>query len=233
MQKTDESEASWLIPATGSFTNEPLRLRIAAVIRDAILNGDLEPGTQLTELGIAEQFDVSRAPVREAIRILAKEGLIETEPYRGSRVKSIDRRDVEEVYSLRRVHESFAIERIVDGRTAEDLRPLTEICDRMRAHAAQRDMRAVSLEDERFHRTLIELADHGLLLAIWNELSLRVRQIMSLRNLQIEDPDRLADNHEAIVEALAAKDLDGALRLVRVHVTEGAQLVVDAWAERS
>lgn len=211
------------------FTNEPLRLRIAAIIREAILNGDLEPGRPLTELEIAEQFEVSRAPVREAMRILANEGLIETEPYRGSRVRVITRRDVEEVYGLRRVHESFAVERIVDKCSADDLRGLLEICDRMRKHAERRDMQAVSLEDELFHRTLIELADHQLLLTIWNELSLRVRQTMSLRNLQLEIPERAAQNHVAIVDALADRDLYRALALVDAHVSEGAQLVISCW----
>jgi DNA-binding GntR family transcriptional regulator len=229
----NDSEGRLAIPAIIGFTNEPLRLRIAAIIREAILNGDLEPGRPLTELEIAEQFDVSRAPVREAMRILANEGLIETEPYRGSRVKVITRRDVEEVYSLRRVHESFAVERIVHKCSANDLRTLSEICKRMREHAERRDMQAVSLEDELFHRTLIELADHQLLLTIWNELSLRVRQTMSLRNLQIEVPERLAENHLAIVDALADRDLKRALALVDAHVSEGGQLVIDCWNEEA
>ncbi|MEX2500912.1 MAG: GntR family transcriptional regulator [Trueperaceae bacterium] len=221
------------LPRQVEFTNAPLRLRIASVLRDAILEGDLRPGAPLTETALAEQLEVSRAPVREAIRILAKEGLIDSEPYRGSRVRTLDRRDVEEVYSLRGLHESFAVERIVQGSAPDGLDDLTEICERMRRHADAGDMRAVSAEDERFHRRMIELADHTLLASIWAQLSLRVRQIMSLRNLQIEDPHRVAENHVLIVEALRSKQLDVALERVRDHVREGTQLVIDGWSDPS
>ncbi len=226
-------EPSNPLPRSVEFTNAPLRLRIAAVLRDAILDGDLRPGAPLTETALAEQLAVSRAPVREAIRILAKEGLIDTEPYRGSRVRPVERRDVEEVYSLRGLHESFAVERIVERCAPEAVDVLDEICERMRRHADGGDMRAVSAEDERFHRRMIALADHRLLAEIWDQLSLRVRQIMALRNLQIEDPHHVAENHVRIVEALRAKDLDLALERLRAHVREGTQLVIEGWTDAS
>jgi len=230
---SNELERGPTLPAAGEFKSEPLRLRIAAVLRDAILDGDLRPGTPLTETALAEQLAVSRAPVREAIRILAKEGLIDTKPYRGSLVREVTRRDVEEVYGLRRLHESFAVERIVQRHATTDLDRLVDVCTRMRGHAEQGDMRAVSVEDDRFHRVLIELTDHELLLTIWIQLSHRVRQIMSLRNLQIEDPHRVVANHVAIVDALRAKDLEAALGHVGRHVDEGSELVVEGWVDAS
>lgn len=230
---SNEVEAGPTLPAAANFKSEPLRLRVAAVLRDAILDGDLRPGTPLTETVLAGQLAVSRAPVREAMRILAKEGLIETRPYRGSLVRTITRRDVEEVYGLRHLHESFAVERIVRRHATADLARLEEVCTRMRGHAEQGDMRAVSVEDDRFHRVLIELADHELLLTIWIQLSHRVRQIMSLRNLQIEDPHRVVANHVAIVDALRAKDLEAALGRVAKHVEEGSELVVEGWVDAS
>lgn len=213
------------------FSNAPLRSRVAAVLREAILNGELAPGAALTETLIAEQLQISRAPVREAIRTLAKEGLIVSEPYRGSRVRAITRRDVEEVYGLRGLHESFAVERILARGDAARFEPLVEVCDRMEAAAEREDMKAVTAEDDRFHRQLIELADHTLLASIWSQLSLRVRQIMSLRNLQMRDPRAVAANHRAIVDALRAGERDQALRRVREHVQSGAELVIDGWEE--
>lgn len=217
--------------ASLEFTSEPLRLRIAAVLRNAILDGDLRPGEPLIETALSEKLGVSRAPIREAMRILANEGLIETEPYKGSRVRTITRDDVEEVYSLRRLHEGFAIEQILKYRDQRDLHKLRGTCERMLAHAARGDMRGVSAEDDLFHSTLIELADHRLLLEIWLQLSLRARQIMSLRNLQLEDPERVAANHMAIVEALEAERLGQALELLGAHIEEGAQLAIDGWGE--
>lgn len=219
------------LSSTPEVTNAPLRLRIAAVIREAILDGDLPPGTALRETALAERLEVSRAPVREAIGVLAKEGLIDSQPYRGSRVRIIERRDVEEIYGLRGLHETFAVERIVGRGDDCDLSELEDTCLRMRSHADRGDMRGVSVEDERFHRSLIEAADHRVLLGIWTQLALRARQIMSLRNLQIEDPHRVAANHVAIVEALKERRLEVALERIHEHVREGTQLVVDGWEE--
>lgn len=219
------------LPSSVEFTNAPLRLRIASVLREAILDGDLRPGTPLVETALAERLEVSRAPVREAIRILAEEGLIETAPYRGSRVRPIERRDVEEVYELRGLHETFAVARIIERSDACDLSELEATCGRMSEHASRGDMRAVSAEDDRFHRLLIEAADHRLLLSIWTQLALRARQIMSLRNLQLKDPQQVATNHAGIVDALKARRLETALERVREHVREGTMLVVDGWGE--
>lgn len=212
-----------------ALTNSPLRYRVAEVLREAILSGDLPPGATLTESAIADQLQVSRAPVREAIRTLSKEGLIVSEPYRGSRVRTVRRRDVEEVYGLRGLYESFAVKRIVRLRDGSDLESLVETCDRMGEHAEQGDMKGVTREDDAFHRLIIELADHELLLATWTQLSFRVRQIMSLRNMQMQDPRRVAANHRAIVSALKNGKLDEALDRVREHVHAGSELIIDGW----
>lgn len=226
---SSDPDSTRILPDAMAFTNAPLRYRVADVLRDAILNGDLTPGTPLTETAIADQLQISRAPVREAIRTLAKEGLIVSRPYRGSRVRAVRRRDVEEVYSLRGLYESFAVQRIVELGDERALEPLVETCARMSEHADRGDMKGVTHEDDRFHRLVIELADHELLLATWTQLSFRVRQIMSLRNLQMQDPRRVAANHRAIVEALRAKNLGESLERVREHVHAGSELVIDGW----
>jgi DNA-binding GntR family transcriptional regulator len=214
----------------GRLENAPLRQRIADILRDAILSGDFKPGEALTEASIAEQFQVSRAPVREAIRVLAKEGLIESVPYKGTTVRTLTPKDIEEVYSLREQLEAFAIRRIIESGDA-DLALLDAICQRMRAAADEGDMHTVSLEDERFHKTMIQLAQHDLLASLWNTLSLRVRQIMALRNAQNQNPQEVAGNHPPIVEALRQRDLERALELNRVHVTSAADLVLEGWPQ--
>jgi DNA-binding GntR family transcriptional regulator len=93
------------------ISNVPLRQKIVDVLRDAILSGELKPGQALVETTLASQLGVSRAPLREALRTLGKDGLVETVPYRGTTVKTLSRKDVEEIYSLRGLHEAFAAER--------------------------------------------------------------------------------------------------------------------------
>lgn len=214
------------------LTNEPLRHRIAAVLREAILSGDLLPGQALTEMQIASQLGVSRAPVREAIRILGRDGLVESVPYRGTTVRKLTRQDIEEVYSLRLVLETFALRRIIEGSLMDDVEPLKAICRSMEAHARSRDLKGLNLDDEAFHETIIQSANHQLLASTWSSLGLRVRQAMSLRNQEFPDPAEVASNHRPIVAALAAKDLELATKLLEDHIRSGAELYVEAWGDR-
>ena len=213
------------------FSHEPLRARVAAVLRTAILDGSLPPGTPLIEQAIAEDLDISRAPVREAIRTLSQEGLVESVAYKGSRVRVPSSRDVTEVYSMRGLLERFAVRRILASAATDGdrLAELCAVCDAMEGRAAADDLRGVSAEDERFHRTLIRLADHDLLLDLWSHIALRARHIMGLRNAQLRDPRQVAANHRAIVASLASGDLEGTLRLVSGHIDAGAQLILDDW----
>jgi DNA-binding GntR family transcriptional regulator len=212
------------------LANLPLRSRIAEVLRDAILRGELRPGQTLTEVSLSQQLQVSRAPVREAFRSLAKEGLLETIPYKGTRVRTLSRTDIEETYSLRGQLEAFAVTRIVRSEDV-DLSPLEVICQTMQELAASGDIDGLNLEDERFHKTLIALADHALLMSVWSTLALRVRQIMALRNRQNQNPMDVALNHPPIVTALRNRDLATALDYLDRHVASAADLSLDLLEE--
>src|SRR6187402_473104 len=83
----------------------PLRVQIADMLRRAIITGKLRPGSVLVETALADQMNVSRAPIREAIQILENDGLVETVAYKGKRVKPLTAREVEETYGLREVFE--------------------------------------------------------------------------------------------------------------------------------
>lgn len=213
------------------IANLPLRSRVADLLREAILRGDLRPGQTLTEVSLAQQLQVSRAPVREAFRSLSKEGLLESVPYKGTRVRLLSRTDIEETYSLRGQLEAFAAARIVSRSNEIDFAPLEDICGTMQQLAAEGDVSSLNQEDERFHKTLIELADHALLMSVWTTLALRVRQIMALRNQQNQNPMEVALNHPPIVAALKARDLRAALEHLERHVASAADLSLEMIGE--
>lgn len=207
-----------------SVGHEPLRIRVARVLREAILDGVLEPGEAIVEQAIAAELGISRAPVREAIHALAQEGLIDSVPYTGSAVRHPTPRDVEETYSLRAVLERFALERIGDvGRIGHDS-VLEDACARMEDHARAANVVDLTNEDLRFHRRLIELADHDLLLASWHGLEIRIRLAMRLRNATFRDPATVAANHRSILDAFRRGDDPTAAALVRDHVRHGTEI---------
>jgi len=193
----------------------PLRLQIADRIRRAIVGGKLRPGTVLVETALAEQMNVSRAPIREAIQILEADGLVESAAYKGKRVKPLTAREVAETYEMRQVYEVVAVRRIIEK--GADVGPLWQPCHQMAEAAAADDRDGLVAADERFHRLLIRLADHDLLLASWNGIYLRVHQIMALRNDRRVPLGDIAANHPPIVKALAARDLDLAVALISEH----------------
>lgn len=195
--------------------NAPLRVLVANRLREAIVNGRLRPGTPLVETALAQQMNVSRAPIREAIQILENDGLVETIAYKGKRVKPLTAREVEEIYSLREAFEVMAARRII--RKGVSVERLREICTTMRDAAADDDREALIAADEAFHRTLIEISDHDLLLATWGNLYLRIHQIMSLRRSEKRELTEIAANHPPIVDALDARDEDLAVRLIADH----------------
>lgn len=194
----------------------PLRVQIADRLRRAIITAKLRPGTVLVETALAEQMNVSRAPVREAIAILENDGLVETVAYKGKRVKPLTVREVEETWSLRQTFEVMAIRRILERRA--DVASLWIPCRAMRDAAALGDREGLILADEQFHRMLIALSDHHLLLQSWNALYLRINQIMALRNRRdSDDLAEIAGNHPPIVEALQLGDTRTAVRLISDH----------------
>ena len=195
----------------------PLRIQIAEMLRRAIVSGKLRPGSVLVEATLAEQMNVSRAPIREAIQILENDGLVETVAYKGKRVKPLTAREVEETYNLREVFEVMAVRRILQyGRPVAALWAQCQDMDRA-ADAGDQDK--LTAADEAFHRTLIQVADHDLLLASWNSLYLRIHQIMALRNTVQPNLFDISGTHPPIVRALEAHDVDEAVRLITEHTS--------------
>lgn len=212
-----------------SIANKPLKERVLDALRDAILNGDFKPGQPLIETEIAAQLGVSRAPLREALQILSTEGLVETVPYHGSRVRALTRVGIEELYSLRTVLETFALERVMARRNPADVEHLREIYERMLAAAERGDLASVSAIDRDFHLALITMSGHSLLLSIWQMVAMRVQQVMALRNRRNSDFTQIARNHLPIIDAIAAGDLEQARALLIEHIASSADLIIDGW----
>ena len=214
--------------ALGNVDTRPLRQQIADSLMRAILDGDIRPGEALVEMDIASRLGVSRAPVREALQLLAHTSLVETAPYRGTTVRRLTHTDVEEVYSLRTIHETFALRRAMAIDAAATAAELRVVSDGMAGIAASGDWAKLASEDARFHETLIRHARHGLLLQAWRDIHLRVRQIMAPRNRQNVDSMEVFYRHLPIGEAMEAGDVEAAVRRLEEHIASAADLVVEA-----
>ncbi len=215
------------LPALGQLQNKSLREHVVDVLHKAILAGDLRPGQPLIETELAAQLGVSRAPLREAIQILNSEGLVETIPRRGTRVRSLEHKDIVELYSLRGVLEALAIRCIIDQGDPCDMRRLDAICERMQRAANDGRIRKLNELDHSFHDMIIVMSGHSLLQTTWNLVALRVRRVMTLRNLRNSDIRVVARSHVPILEAIRDRDTERATAAIEAHVATSVDLVAE------
>lgn len=209
--------------------NRSLRDRVLDALREAIITGEFKPGQALIETDLAASLGVSRAPLREALQILSTEGLAETIPYRGTTVRRLTKTDIEELYSLRSVLETFAIQRIITQHNPEHVARLRQCFEAMLRAAETGDIKQVNQIDREFHDTLIELSGHSLLLTSWNVVSMRVRQVMALLNRRNSDLKRIAYNHVPIINAIEAGEIEKAIQLMEKHVAASGELIAEGW----
>lgn len=201
------------------------------VIRQAILNGEFKPQQSLTETELASQLGVSRAPVREALRILNTEGLVETVPYHGTTVRGLSKRDIEELYSMRIALETFALKQVIaQGNPAHTAR-LKDLYAEMEEAGQADDLQLVNEIDRVFHDELIAMSGHSLLESMWQMVAMRVRQVMALTNQRNSDLTQIARNHIPIIAAIEAQDEVTATQLLEEHIASAGDLIVDDWVD--
>ena len=153
------------------------REEIRNAIRDAIFAGELRPGDKIIETFWARELGVSQGPVREAIRDPEALGLVETVPFKGSRVRTLTEKDVRDNYSVRICLESKSIRDVIGQLSDGELRKLTEqlreILGEMDECAVQGDLRHFTERDADFHRAIIDATGNRVLLRLWEQCNMR------------------------------------------------------------
>lgn len=205
----------------GHLTLPTLVVVIADDLRHRILRGQFTRGERLSEVSLAQQLGVSRPPLREAMRLLQKEGLLSSEPRRGMFVTPLTAEDVREIYGLRTVLENFAIDQALPLEDPTRLRPLHDSVERMRQFVADGDLAELTLENLRFHRGLTALADHKRLQSMYESIMGQLQMCMAMnlrfRESLINDHEDVARRHETLVTSLEAGDPEVAKQVLANH----------------
>lgn len=202
-----------------------LRREVLAALRAAILANEIPPGARLLEADVAARMGVSRAPVREAVRQLEQEGLVESFVHRGAVVIGLPEDEVEAIFELRALIEGKAMERACLRATEEDFDRLAALLRGMEDALDRRDLDAVAEADLAFHGAIMEISGFALLRRIWASLDglVRVRSYQALERATPASAVFLADSvssHERLVEALRLRDVDLAAARIREHILE-------------
>ena len=206
-----------------SVARTVLREQIKEILLERILRGELEPGERLVETRLARELGTSQAPVREALRDLELLRLVESEPFRGARVRAVDDSQLLPVFPVRAALEELAAREA--ARKAEgDVSSLERELESMRKAAVREDWRTQIAHDLAFHRAMVELADNGPLLQSWLVLGIEVSTAFAVYWTYWDQLD-LAEFHVPIVEAIREGDPARAAAEARKHVRRTERVV--------
>jgi DNA-binding GntR family transcriptional regulator len=197
-----------------------LRERIYEEIVRLIVAGDLPSGAPIDEKELTEKLQVSRTPFREAIGTLAKEGLIEIKPYRGFFVRSFTRKEIDDLYELRKTLECFAVELAVPRMSDRDIAGLEKVLDGAVEALRNRDMATYGIRDREFHETIAERSENAALIETLSRLALQIQICRTIANESQEFAERAAQERDDILKALRARDAAAASALMRAHISD-------------
>jgi DNA-binding GntR family transcriptional regulator len=193
-----------------------MRGQIRRELLRRIVMGVYQPGDRLVELQIAREFNTSQAPVREALRELEAVRLVETEIYRGTRVRAISEQEMIEAAAVRGILEEAAARSAV-ATLRGNTEPLRAEVEAIKAAARDRDHDAYALHNNRFHRLIVAAGGNEVMLRVWDSLMLEARTRITLSTFPPFDLDAIANSHDPIVDAFEAGDGDLAGQLLREH----------------
>jgi DNA-binding GntR family transcriptional regulator len=184
---------------------EVLRDKIFDVLKGWILDGTLKPGERIIELTLARKLEVSRAPLREALWLLARQGLVHIRAHHGAYVTQLSEQDIREIFELREVLETRAALKI-RGRLSVSVKTLLqEALAELEAACEARDLRRFSAADLKFHKTLWELAGNRHLQDVLHDLSTRFFGYELIRDLPHAAKfrfDVMAEEHRKMVQLI-------------------------------
>lgn len=206
-----------------AFDNLTLWQRVYDHLRDEIIGDRLPPGTELSEVALSRELEVSRGPIREAIGRLAAEGLVTVRPRRGAEVRSITPEELIDSYQVREALEVLAVRLAVPGITDAELADLDELVDRMSEHAKHGAVGDFFIANVAFHELLCELSGNSKLLEVYRRLAGEIGRFQA-RTLALRGSlDGSVTEHRAILAAIRLRDADKAAELTSAHIRVPAQ----------
>jgi len=214
----DKSDLTGFLNGVTITRNMPLRDQIYQLVRRAIVTGRLAPGSPVNEIEIAERLGTSRTPVREAVKRVEDEGLIDVRAQAGTFVRPISRGQVQEAYIIRIALERESVRRAAETISADAVQRLRDIID-LHALSVKRGRFEDAIDhDDAFHRVIAEVNGYSML---WRVVDITKAQMDRCRLLSLPSPgagETTIEQHSAIVDALEAHDPEAAERAIKEHL---------------
>ena len=212
---------------TERITSQALYMQVADRIRDQIYQRELTPGDAIDEMALCERFGISRTPLREALKVLNSEGLIELIPRRGSFVRSMDVEELNELFPVMVVLEGLCAREAVENCEPKDLQQLEKMHEKLESFAKQGDVDGYYEQNFVFHQAIQDLSGNKWLQRVIGDL----RKVLRLaRHMQLTMPGRLEaslEEHRQIMQAFIKNDPDMADQNMQNHLKQQWFSLVD------
>jgi DNA-binding GntR family transcriptional regulator len=206
----------------GAATSESNVGRGVAALRRRIVAGEIKPGRPLREVALAAELGVSRNTLREILLMLASEGLVQHVPHHGARVVRLGVRDARDIYLVRQVIESAAVERAA-SRPLEAAEYLSAAVERLEQSAAAHDLDRLVEADLGFHRSLASVLESDRLERLFHTIETQLRlafSIVAFADREYEQPEPLVEEHRQLQELITGGDVDRAKRALHEHLAK-------------
>lgn len=224
MVLTDAGAGNSKLPKLLPLAAKTLVDQVVDAIVEATATGVFLPGDRIVEAEVARSLNVSRVPVREALRMLESQGIVVNTRYRGMRLMDVSVDRLEKILKVRLALEKLAATEVmnISAETPSVLQPLQEIVDDLHRAGERVDSYGVARLDTEFHRCLCRQSGNDVLLRMWEPLSRQLTIIFGLSTLQ-KDLEMIVKEHDELLEKLKAGDAAALERLMEVHILEYSQ----------
>ena len=210
------------------ISRRPLHEEAVDRLRDLIVQGDLGAGTRLNERLLCTQLGISRTPLREAIKLLASEGLVHLLPNRGAIVAPVERARLAQTLEVMGALESLAGELACRHASSERIEQIRKLHREMLAMYARGDLAAYFKYNQAIHLAIVEASGNDVLASAYRQLNTNVLRARYMANLSRERWDEAVQEHEEILAALASRDVARLKRLLRDHLAHKLSSVMAA-----
>jgi DNA-binding GntR family transcriptional regulator len=210
-----------------------LREKVAEIISDMILTGKFKPGERLTETSLSKTLGFSRTPIREALRLLEKEGFVHIEPHKGATVVSLSAQDIEEIFLLKYKLETLAVVLAMEHIDDDDILYLENLNQKLKELKEKKKITGLIDLNNAFHSYIISKSGNQRLIKILKELFTHFNRATAFSFADQLRIDEVVQEHMDITEAIKSRDASMVEKAIERHVYKGWQFIKDKYKVRS
>ena len=205
----------------------PLRDVVFNTLRQAILRGELKPGERLMEIQLANKLGVSRTPIREALRKLELEGLVNMVPRKGAEVADITEKSLRDVLEVRKALEELSVQLACEKITEEEIEELKRVAERFKDTLDDQDVTKIAEADVAFHDVIYTATDNQKLILLLNNLREQMYRYRVEYLKKEESYPQLIAEHEELIDKISKRNKEEATRIMCEHIDNQVATVIN------